>query len=176
MIRETAKIGMLNINGMKNEIVMTNLKKRMEKSELEILFLTEPLLSRERQRELKQIFDEYDIFVRVRKPKKRNKKYKERGGIVCIAKKGAVTLEKETRHDDIMWVDWGGIKIACAYFVPQTSLFHKKNEKRMIELQQRALEYSGKVMIMTDSNAHTTHTPRTHTHAHTTHAHLHIIV
>ena len=43
--------------------------------------------------------------------------------------------------------------VAGVYFVPPTSPFAKRNVKRMRELQQRVLEASGKVMILTDANA-----------------------
>jgi hypothetical protein len=119
---------------------------------LEVLFVTETLLSVEKQSEMRIIFNEYDVFFRVRK-KNQKKQYIQRGGILCIAVKGVVQLEKECKCDDMMWIDWRGVKVACAYFVPPTSPFAKRNEKRMIELQQRALEQNGKVIIMTDSNA-----------------------
>src|SRR4051794_3162503 len=51
-----------------------------------------------------------------------------------------------------MWIDWRGVKVACAYFVPITSPFEKRNEKRMIELQQRTLEQKGRVKILANAN------------------------
>lgn len=109
------------MNGMKNEIVMTSLKKRLEDEDLEVLFVTETLLSAERQRELNRIFADYDVFVRTRKEKEKKKQYKQRGGILCISKKGLVKLERESKCDDMMWIEWRGVKVACAYFVPPTS-------------------------------------------------------
>ena len=52
-----------------------------------------------------------------------------------------------------MFVNWRGTVVVCAYFVPQASPFAKYNEKRMIELQERILECSSDVMLLTDSNA-----------------------
>ena len=141
------------MNGMKNEIVMNNLKQRIEQENLEVLFVTEALLSANKQRELKKIFSSYDIFFRARKTIEKNKRYKQRGGVLCIAKKGVAKLERECECDDLLWVEWRGIKVVCAYFVPPTSPFAKRNEKRMIELQQRVLESNGKVIMLTDANA-----------------------
>ena len=49
-------------------------------------------------------------------------------------------------------VEWREITLICPYFVPPTSPFQKRNEKRMIELQQRVLESKGNIIIMTDAN------------------------
>ena len=71
---------------------------------------------------------------------------------MCIAEKGVVSAEKECVYDDILCVKWRGLCVVCAYFVPATSPFQKRNPKRMIELQQRVLEY-GATLVLTDANA-----------------------
>ena len=140
------------LNGMKNLIIMKGLKREMMKQHIEVLFVTESFLSTEKEREIKQVFRDFDTFFRARNEKE-PRNYRRRGGIMCIAKKGAVKLERECRSDDLMFVNWRGIKVGCAYFVPPTSPFEIDNERRMIELQERVLECSGEVMILTDSNA-----------------------
>ena len=141
------------MNGMKNEIVMESLRKVIEEEKLEVLFVTEAFLSTEREQEMKSVFSQYDVHSRPRKVKEKNKNYQKRGGVVCIAKKDTVKIERETECDDMMWIEWRGMSVVCAYFVPPNSPFEKRNEKRMIELQQRVLESRGKVMILTDANA-----------------------
>jgi len=142
----------LNVNGLKDETVIGSLKQRMYDDDLEVLFITEPHLSVLKQRSVQQVFSEFDVFVRTRKVK-RNKQYQQRGGIMCIARKNTVKLETKCECDDMMWIDWKGIKVAGVYFVPSTSPFAKRNRKRMREPQQRTLETSGKVMRLTDANA-----------------------
>ena len=148
------------MNGLKDEIVIGSLKQHMYDDDLEVLFITEPHLSAIKQRAVQQVFSEFDVFIRSRKAK-RNKQYQQRGGIMCIAKKDTVKLEKKCECDDMMWIDWKGIKVAGVYFVPSTSPFAKRNAKRMRELQQRVLEASGKVMILTDANAWIGNSPST---------------
>jgi hypothetical protein len=140
------------VNGLKDETVIGSLKQLMYDNDFEVLFVTEPHLSATKEHTVRKVFSEFDIFVRARKVKK-NKQYQQRGGILCIAKKGTVKLEKKCECDDMMWIDWKGIQIAGVYFVPNTSPFAKRNAKRMRELQQRVLETEGKVIILTDANA-----------------------
>jgi hypothetical protein len=52
----------------------------------------------------------------------------------------------------MMWIEWKGVKVLCAYFAPPTSPFQMRNEKRMQELQQTILETKGKVILLTDAN------------------------
>ena len=63
-----------------------------------------------------------------------------------------VKAVKKFQCDDMVCVEWREITLICPYFVPPTSPFQKRNEKRMIELQQRVLESKGNVIIMTDAN------------------------
>lgn len=73
---------------------------------------------------------------------------------MCIAKKDTVKPEPECKCDDMMWVDWKGVKVAGVYFVPPSSPFSKRNAKRMSELQQRILGLSEKkIIVLTDANA-----------------------
>jgi hypothetical protein len=128
-------------------------KKQFVSLDLEVLFLTEPLLSRERHVELVRVFRGYDVFVRQRKQKEKSKRYQQRGGIVCIAKKGRVVLDKQSESDDVMWVTWRGIRVVCVYFSPPSSPFEKGNGKRMEEVQQKILErFSEEVILLTDAN------------------------
>ena len=150
--KNQSQIALINMNGLKNEIVMKALRREIMKQRIEVLFVTEPLMLHEKQAEIQRIFQDFDVFFRHRKEKDATK-YSQRGGIMCIAKKGAVKLERECRSDDLMFVDWRGVTVACAYFVPLTSPYAKYNEKRMIELQERVLECSNEVLILTDSNA-----------------------
>ena len=54
-------------------------------------------------------------------------------------------------YDDILCVKWRGLCVVCAYFVPATSPFQKRNPKRMVELQQRVLEYGAqRTLVLTD--------------------------
>lgn len=76
---------MVNINGMKDMTVMERLKQLMCDEKMEVLFVTEAHLSREKQKTLEKVFS----GLRGRK-KKKNKQYQQRGGIVCIAEKGVV--------------------------------------------------------------------------------------
>lgn len=140
------------MNGMKNEIVMKALKKQMGKQRTTVLFVTEAFLSVQKQKEVTRVFKDYDVFFRSRK-EKGNKQYKKRGGIVCIARKGEVKMERECKSDDLMFVSWRDITLVCAYFVPPSSTFEKYNEKRMIELQERVLECRNEVILLTDANA-----------------------
>jgi len=82
---------MLNVNGLKNEIVMGSLKQYMYDEELEVLFVTEPHLSIINQERVKQRFSEFDVFIRIRK-RKRNKQYQERRNYVHCKKR-----HRETR-------------------------------------------------------------------------------
>ena len=144
---------MVNINGMKDMTVMERLKQLMCDEKMEVLFVTEAHLSREKQKTLEKVFSGWDVFVRGRK-KKKNKQYHQRGGVVCIAEKGVVSAEKECVCDDILCVKWRGLCVVCAYFVPATSPFQKRNQKRMVELQQRVLEYGAqRTLVLTDANA-----------------------
>ena len=140
------------MNGMKNIIIMEVLKKEITKQGIDVLFVTETFLSAQKQIELRKVFGEYDVYFRSRKEKE-GKKYLERGGVMCIARKGTVKLERECRSDDLMFVMCKGMVLCCAYFVPSTSPFEKFNEARMIELQERILQCRKEVMIFTDSNA-----------------------
>ena len=36
---------------------------------------------------------------------------------MCIARKNTVKLEKKCECDDIMWIDWKGVKAAGVYLV-----------------------------------------------------------
>ena len=162
-VSNSGKLGMLNVNGLKNEIVMGSLKQYMYDEELEVLFVTEPHLSIINQERVKQRFSEFDVFIRIRK-RKRNKQYQQRGGIMCIAKKDTVKLEKPCKCDDMLWINWKGVSVAGVYFVPASSPFAKRNAKRMIELQQRILEANGKVVILTDANAWIGEIPSVITH------------
>ena len=62
-----------------------------------------------------------------------------RGGVACIAKKGLATEGMETQCDDLLWVSIGDLHLGVAYFVPATSPFAERNEKRMEELQANIL-------------------------------------
>jgi hypothetical protein len=142
---------MINVNGLKNEPTIDCLKQMMLDEKIEILFLIETHLTVEKQKPLQRRFIEYDVFVKNRKSLKR-KQYQQRGGIVCIAKKGTVTEDK-TECDDLMSIRWGEWRIVCVYFVPRNSPYFDKNEERMIELQERIISSEDKFMLMTDSNA-----------------------
>ena len=61
---------MVNINGMKDVTVMERLKQLMCDEKIEVLFVTEAHLSREKQRTLEKVFSGWDVFVRGRKKKK----------------------------------------------------------------------------------------------------------
>ena len=124
----------------------------MKKESLEVLCVTESLLSSEKLREVKRVFNEYDVFVSQRKSKKKRVNYKERGGIMCISKKECVKIEKKCESDDMLCLNWRGTTLICAYFVPPTSPYVKTNEKRMIEIQQIVMEKEERVIIVTDSN------------------------
>ena len=154
MKRQTeTKIAMINVNGLKDETIMERLKQLMFDERLEVMFITEAHLTIEKQRMLKKTFCEYDVLIRSRKGKK-NKQYQQRGGVVCISQKGSVKIESECLCDDMMWIKWRGFFVVCAYFVPATSPFARRNDKRMKELQQKILEIKcSKVLILTDSNA-----------------------
>ena len=137
---------------MKNEIVIKALKEHMEKENLEVLCVTETLLSAEKQKEVKEIFKEYDVFISQRKHKKKKVEYRGRGGIMCVARKGSVSIEKKCESDDLMCLNWRGIVLVCAYFVPPTSPYAKTNENRMIEMQQIVLDCKERVLVVTDAN------------------------
>jgi hypothetical protein len=100
----------------------------MYDDDLEVLFITEPHLSDVKQRTVQQVFSEFDVFIS-RSKVKRNKQYQQRGGILCIARKNTVKLERKCEFDDMLWIDWKGIKVAGVYFVPSTSPFAKRNVK-----------------------------------------------
>ena len=55
------------------------------------------MISKEKERKLKQVFSECDIYVRTRKSREKQKQYKMRGGVVCIAKKGLAKTEQRNR-------------------------------------------------------------------------------
>ena len=139
------------MNGIKNEVILKRLKREMERNNIEVLFVTETLGSEDREKEMRKVFKEYDIIFRGRR-KKKSKKYVVRGGVVCIAKKGTVKAEKESKQDDVMYVTWNNIYIACAYLVPPTSPFESMNEKKMEEIQERLVQRD-RCMLMVDSNA-----------------------
>jgi Reverse transcriptase (RNA-dependent DNA polymerase) len=154
---------MVNINGMKEEVVMGRLKQLIYDEEFELTFVTEAHLSKSKEIQLKAIFSEYDVFVKLRRKKKKRKQYHQRGGVVCIASKGIAKLEKETKCDDLMCVKWRDFVVLCAYFVPPSSPFEKKNAKRMREMQQRILECheQQKIIMLTDANAWIGESPST---------------
>src|SRR5579862_6336647 len=61
-------------------------------------------------------------------------------------------------------VKFCGVYVFGAYFVPSTSPFARRNEKRMEELQQRVIELTRKgekVMLLTDANAWIGESPST---------------
>ena len=145
------KVAMVNLNGAKNKFVMKNLKKIIEKREVDLMFLLETFISPKKDQELREIFIDYDVYTNARKDQYQNANYKERGGIAAIARKG-VTTEKKVESDDLIWLKVGSIEVGSAYFVPPSSPFVELNESRMAELQQLALEASGQVLIMTDAN------------------------
>ena len=144
------RIAMLNMNGLKNEMTMKKLRRQMIIHEIDILFITETLGTEDREKEMRRIFKEYDVVYRKRKRKK-SKKYAERGGVACIAKKGTVKVEKESEEDDVMYVTWNNIYIACAYLVPPSSPFRSRNEKKMEEIQERLVSID-RCMLLIDAN------------------------
>ena len=97
----------------------------------------------------------FDIYETTRNDKKGKRKYQEGGGIVCIAKVGLTKPGKKSKCDDLLWVRTGDLHLAGAYFVPPSSTFVKKNDRRMQELQEQTLRLAqkGRVMIVTDANA-----------------------
>jgi hypothetical protein len=104
------------MNGLKDEVIMSNLKQKMFDEQFEIVFVTEAHLTTQKQKTLKRLFPDHDIFIRTRK-KKRNKQYQQRGGIVCIAQRNRVRLERESMCDDLMCVRWGEVFVLCAYYL-----------------------------------------------------------
>lgn len=131
---------------------MARLRDVMIDEDIDVMFVMEILLAAEKQQELREVLEDFDVFIRPRKAKEKLKQYKQRGGVACIARKGSVKLEKECENDDMMWIEWKGVKVFCAYFAPPTSPFQERNEKRMQELQQAILETKGKVILLTDAN------------------------
>ncbi len=71
---------------------------------------------------------------------------------MCIAKKDCVRVEKKCESDDMMCLNWRGIVLLCAYFVPTTSPYSDTNEKRMIEMQQMIVETEERVLILWGSS------------------------
>ena len=150
----SSKIGWLNINGLKNEVIISTLHRLVIEKQLDVVFLAEPFLSPEKEVVLKKIFAEFDVFIRARK-KKKTKLYQLKGGIICLVRKNTGKLEKkQTECDDVLWVHWNHLKLTGAYFVPHNSPFVGKNEKTMTQLQQRILENEReRVIVLADANA-----------------------
>jgi len=145
-----ARVALLNMNGMKNETIMKKLRKEMITHNIELLFVRETLGTKAREQEIRKVFKEYDVISRGRK-KTKGKKYAERGGVMCIAKKGTVKTEQESEEDDVMYVTWNNIYTTCAFLVPPTFPFACKNEKKMEEMQER-LFARGRAMLVVDAN------------------------
>lgn len=106
----------MNLNGAKNKFVMKNLKKIIEKREIDLMFLLETFISLKKEQELREIFIDYDVYTNARKDQYQNANYKERGGIAAIARKG-MTTEKKVESDDLIWLKVGSIEVGSAYFV-----------------------------------------------------------
>ena len=102
----------MNMNAINNEIILNSMKRVMEKNNIEVLFITETLGTEDREKEIRQVFNQYDVMYRGRKRLK-GKKYAGRGGIICIAKKGTVKVESPSKQDDLMNVTWNGTYVAC---------------------------------------------------------------
>ena len=70
-------------------------------------------------------------------------------------RKGLSKSAIETKTDDTLWVTIGDLHLAVVYFVPATSPFAERNNKRMQELQTNllSLKQKGKVIVLTDANA-----------------------
>lgn len=68
-----------------------------------------------------------------------------------LQREGVKQEEKKLESDDLIGLNWRGIVVVCAYFVPASSIYAKTNEKRMIEVQQIALD-NEEVIIATDAN------------------------
>ena len=52
------RIGMLNMNGLKNEMTMKRLRREMITHEINILFITETLGTEDREKEMRRVFKE----------------------------------------------------------------------------------------------------------------------
>ena len=147
---QKGRVALLNINGLKNEVILKRRKRHMINKNIEILFITEPLGTEDREKEMKKVFAEYDIIFKGRK-KKKGKRYLVRGGVACIARKGTARVEKESKEDDVLYVTWNGISIACAYLVPPSSPFASRNEKKIEEIQEHFVPRD-RCMLMADAN------------------------
>ena len=70
---------------------MKQLRREIQKLRVEVMFVTETHLSAQKERDVCRIFRDYDVLFRSRKEKE-VKQYTQRGGILCIAKKGTVKV------------------------------------------------------------------------------------
>src|SRR5690349_17783684 len=78
----TTTIALINMNGMKNEIVMKGLRREMMKLHVEVLFVTETFMSAQKLRDIQKTFRDYDVFFRSRKEKERATVHEERWNIM----------------------------------------------------------------------------------------------
>lgn len=57
-----SRIGMLNMCGMKNEVMMKKLKREMIKNDIEVMLIKKTLEWEDRKKEIRKIFSEYDVI------------------------------------------------------------------------------------------------------------------
>ena len=144
----------MNINGIGDGTKLDRLKQMMQDDRIDILFLIETHQTLESIKVLQKTFEDFDVWTRGRNPRQR-KQYKGRGGVACVARKNLAKPGIQPKCDDVLWITLGNLSLAVVYFVPATSPFAEKNDKRMQELQTDilTLKQSGEVVIFTDANA-----------------------
>ena len=148
------KIASININGIGDGSKLDKMKQIMQDDEIDILCLLETHQTTENIKLLRNIFEDFDVYVRGRNPKQR-KQYQGRGGVACIAKKNLAKIGVQPKSDDLLWISVGDLRLAVVYFVPSTSPFADENDVRMQELQTDLLnmKQQGEVIILRDENA-----------------------
>jgi len=157
------KIAQLNINGITDRVKMESLKQLLFDEHIDVLFVLEVHPTQEKIRLLRDIFSDFDMYEKFRK-EKNQKKYAARGGIICLVRAGISKLGKRTKCDDLLWIKVGDLNLAGAYFVPAHSSFAKKNDRRMLELQDEVIRLSllkEHVLVLTDANGWIGESPST---------------
>lgn len=145
------KISSVNINGIGDGSKLEKLHQIMRDDDLDVLFILETHQTTENVQILKRTFENFDVYLRARRPKQR-KQYQGRGGVACVVRKGLSKPGPQMKSDDILI---NNLHLAVVYFVPATSPFAEENHKRMEELQTNLLllKEKGEVVILTDANA-----------------------
>jgi len=109
---------------------MQEIKRHMKKQEIELFCVIESMLSTEKQKEIRKQFAEYDVFLSQRKQKKNAGQNRERGGILCIAKKGCAKQdEKKLESDDLICLNWSDLCLLCSFLFYLRANEREKNDR-----------------------------------------------